>query len=309
MKASSAMFMMLMLAAGCAVLCPNTRAEEGLGPASITTVHPQQMRQLLILHRKADELVLKNDFRGAIRTYSDILLIEPDDETAYVGLGQAYLILGDYPKAKDAFQNALHIDPDNDTAVFGLQKIMDPDGVAGMVTPAEAEGISEPRNFPPILRILKPLPYAPAAKKLPPISGPLVIKKALPDEAAEMLPPKLASITLKRAAQKMTGKALPPKISRLTLKQISPAASESVFPPAAAQIIKHPLTLVLPIPPVETIQKALKNAGLYKGPLNGKVNPAYEKAIKNFQLENHLTVDGVAGHRTWAALQRFLKKN
>ena len=123
----------LVLAAGSLFFCSAVLAESLAVPDNITSVHPQEMKQLVVLHRRADELILKNDLRGALQVYLDILLIEPDDASAYTGMGQTYLILGEYGKAKEAFQNALHIEPDNDTAAYGLQKIMDPDGVAGMV--------------------------------------------------------------------------------------------------------------------------------------------------------------------------------
>lgn len=108
-------------------------------PNTFTAIAPEKVVELELLHQKATELILKNDFEGAIRTYSDILLMEPDDETAYTALGQVYLVLGQYRKAHEAFQNALHIDPYNQVAAIGIQKIMDPDGVEGMLTSDQAE--------------------------------------------------------------------------------------------------------------------------------------------------------------------------
>jgi len=109
-------------------------------PNTFTSVTPEKVMELELLHQKATDLILKNDFEGAIRTYSDILLMEPDDETAYTALGQVYLVLGQYRKAHEAFRNALHIDPDNQVAAIGIQKIMDPDGVEGMVSRSALAG-------------------------------------------------------------------------------------------------------------------------------------------------------------------------
>jgi tetratricopeptide (TPR) repeat protein len=103
-----------------------------------TTVTSEKVAQLETLHQQATDLLLRNDFQAAIRIYSDILLMEPDDETAYTALGQIYLVLGQYKRSHEAFRNALHINPDNQVAANGIQKIMDPDGVEGMITPEEA---------------------------------------------------------------------------------------------------------------------------------------------------------------------------
>lgn len=54
------------------------------------------------------------------------------------------------------------------------------------------------------------------------------------------------------------------------------------------------------------IQTALKNAGLYQGPIDGKIGKNTNKAIIEFQRLNGLKPDGIIGKRTWAALQEFL---
>ena len=94
---------------------------------SFTTTLPEKVDQIASLHEKAEHLIVENKFREAVEVYSEILLIEPDDEAAYTNLGHAYMILGDFGRAKDAFQNALHINPENQGALLGLQKIVDPD--------------------------------------------------------------------------------------------------------------------------------------------------------------------------------------
>lgn len=94
---------------------------------SFTTTSPEKLADLNQLHEEAERLIVENKFREAINIYSEILLTEPDDEVAYTNTGHAYMVLGDFGRAKDAFQNALHINPENQTALLGLQKIADPD--------------------------------------------------------------------------------------------------------------------------------------------------------------------------------------
>ncbi len=56
----------------------------------------------------------------------------------------------------------------------------------------------------------------------------------------------------------------------------------------------------------QKIQTALKNAGLYTGPIDGKIGPASRKAIETFQKNNSLNVDGKVGPKTWAMLEQYL---
>ena len=55
------------------------------------------------------------------------------------------------------------------------------------------------------------------------------------------------------------------------------------------------------------IQTALKNAGFYKGQIDGKIGPQTKRAIKDFQKANKLNPDGVVGLKTWEELKRYLK--
>ena len=54
------------------------------------------------------------------------------------------------------------------------------------------------------------------------------------------------------------------------------------------------------------IQTALKNAGLYNGPIDGKIGPGSRRAIETFQSNNGLKVDGKVGPKTWRVLEPFL---
>ena len=94
---------------------------------SFTSISPAELAQLDNLHDQAQDLMVQHNFRGAINVYTEILLMEPDDDDAYTGMGQAFMVLGDFKRAQNAFENAIHINPDNEIAVFGLRKIADPD--------------------------------------------------------------------------------------------------------------------------------------------------------------------------------------
>jgi peptidoglycan hydrolase-like protein with peptidoglycan-binding domain len=60
-------------------------------------------------------------------------------------------------------------------------------------------------------------------------------------------------------------------------------------------------------PTNKSIQIALKNAGFYKGKIDGDIGPKTCKAIREFQAENNLVVDGKVGLKTWAVLRRYLE--
>jgi len=58
---------------------------------------------------------------------------------------------------------------------------------------------------------------------------------------------------------------------------------------------------------VEDVQTALKNAGFYKGSVDGKIGQQTKKAIESFQRKHNLTADGVIGRRTWEELKVYLQ--
>lgn len=59
-------------------------------------------------------------------------------------------------------------------------------------------------------------------------------------------------------------------------------------------------------PTPKWIQRALKNAGFYKGPIDGKIGTKTKEAIKVFQRANGLTPDGLVGKCTWEKLSKYL---
>ena len=54
------------------------------------------------------------------------------------------------------------------------------------------------------------------------------------------------------------------------------------------------------------IQFALKNAGFYNGPIDGKIGKNTKKAIREFQKANGLKADGVVGPKTRDLLLQYL---
>ena len=57
----------------------------------------------------------------------------------------------------------------------------------------------------------------------------------------------------------------------------------------------------------EKIQRALKSAGVYTGPVDGKIGAGTKAAIVEFQKSHGLKADGVLGKKTWEELKVFLK--
>lgn len=56
---------------------------------------------------------------------------------------------------------------------------------------------------------------------------------------------------------------------------------------------------------VREIQTCLKNAGFYKGEIDGVKGRKTRSAIRKFQGENGLAADGVVGKKTWEALSKY----
>jgi len=55
------------------------------------------------------------------------------------------------------------------------------------------------------------------------------------------------------------------------------------------------------------VQSALKNAGYYSGPIDGKVGGKTKLAISEFQKDHDLTTDGIIGKKTWAELKYYIE--
>jgi len=53
---------------------------------------------------------------------------------------------------------------------------------------------------------------------------------------------------------------------------------------------------------------ALKNAGFYQGPIDGKIGSKTKDAIVKFQKAHNLRADGIVGKRTAKELNKYLFK-
>ena len=82
--------------------------------------------------------------------------------------------------------------------------------------------------------------------------------------------------------------------------QAESANSHADLGPIGANIIRVKVS-------PERIQRALKSAGVYTGPVDGKIGPATKEAIIEFQKSHNLKADGVLGKKTWEVLKASIK--
>lgn len=59
---------------------------------------------------------------------------------------------------------------------------------------------------------------------------------------------------------------------------------------------------------VRQVQQTLAKAGFYQGPVDGKIGPKTQEAIKAFQKAQGLNPDGVVGSKTSVALAKYLEE-
>lgn len=117
--------------------------------------------------------------------------------------------------------------------------------------------------------------------------------------------------------QILSGNAiLAPQQPVLEARSVAPADMQPITlvnqAPSGTLIVAEPTTLELKStvsdkPTDKDIQQALKNAGIYTGPIDGNLGPKSKKAIKAFQEQNGLTADGKVGPRTWKKLSSYLQ--
>ncbi len=85
-----------------------------------------------------------------------------------------------------------------------------------------------------------------------------------------------------------------------------PQPVESKIESVESMELSKPAAAILAKPTVEEIQKALKNADLYQGKIDGKIGAKTKKAIMDFQTQNNLKPDGKVGPKTWEKLKAYL---
>lgn len=107
--------------------------------------------------------------------------------------------------------------------------------------------------------------------------------------------------TLPPDAQELLGNIIDPENSNL---KIAPDAVKNTLleneESASAAIPEKPTP--------QQIQQALANADLYEGDIDDVVGPRTKKAIRTFQEQNDLKVDGKVGPKTWQKLGPHLNR-
>jgi peptidoglycan hydrolase-like protein with peptidoglycan-binding domain len=102
--------------------------------------------------------------------------------------------------------------------------------------------------------------------------------------------------------------AAPATMQEVQLIEPAQTVANETIPPTASPALETKQTPLSPADRSKDIQMALKNAGFYAGPVDGKIGPKTRKAIMDFQAAKKLKVDGKVGTRTWAELEKYLMR-
>ena len=94
-----------------------------------------------------------------------------------------------------------------------------------------------------------------------------------------------------------------PEVKPVPEPQVKPEPKKAPAKSVAVDPIAKSSTLT-----AKEVQQALLNAGYYDGKIDGKIGPKSQAAIKKFQTDQGLKVDGVVGGKTSVALEAFLKQ-
>lgn len=88
--------------------------------------------------------------------------------------------------------------------------------------------------------------------------------------------------------------------------QVSPESADQAEPVKLSGVTENSQIIRVKVSP-DKIQRALKSAGVYTGPVDGKIGPGTKEAIIEFQKSHGLRADGVLGRKTWEELKVYLK--
>ncbi len=94
----------------------------------------------------------------------------------------------------------------------------------------------------------------------------------------------------------------------LNLRDALSKATEKKETLVKSTVKKRVIAEVKSRPNGKQIQIALRNAGFNPGRIDGKMGRQTREAVRAFQRENNLGVDGKAGKQTWALLKEYLYK-
>lgn len=89
-------------------------------------------------------------------------------------------------------------------------------------------------------------------------------------------------------------------------EQVSKESSDQVEPVRVSEGTEKSQIIRVKVNP-EKVQRALKAAGVYTGPVDGRIGPGTKAAIVEFQKSHGLKADGVLGRKTWEELKTYLK--
>ena len=105
----------------------------------------EQVRLRRQRSRHAIALAIQGRWREAVAANQDIIASFPNDFDAYNRLGRAYIELGEYSQAKEAYERAVELDPHNVIAQKNLRRLS---YLEGAVAGSEADSDkAEPQHF------------------------------------------------------------------------------------------------------------------------------------------------------------------
>jgi len=120
------------------------------------------------------------------------------------------------------------------------------------------------------------------------------------------MPSEFEEMTMEVEAMPVEGVARGTEVEPRNMAVELPRPVESKIESVEAVEQPNPAVVSSAKPTVEEIQKALVNADLYQGKIDGVLGAKTKKAIIDFQTQNNLKPDGKVGPKTWEKLKAHL---
>jgi tetratricopeptide (TPR) repeat protein len=109
-----------------------------------------------ILMRKADDSIEKGDCGHALEIYSEVLELSTDNFDAYVGMGRAHKIAGDFEEAIEDFQKAAAVRPGSAVPLAGMGELYETSSDQALAEQHYLKAIElDPRYEPPYFRLME----------------------------------------------------------------------------------------------------------------------------------------------------------